>query len=214
MRSGEYATAAERPRLLIEVELPAESDTPFATNATLPHEPADTHIDGAWNFGAQLFNGVLPTGLAPLGAAAEGFARIDVLGGSAVARPPEPPQGVALELLGGTSAGVVRINARYWQSDANRATEWAITFTTDGAEPAEPPHVSPTVTVTMTTKGVAVLEHDLPAQADGTKVKVRLQTRRQVSSVWYYSEGSTVQTATADAAGGAAPSGAQAVPKS
>lgn len=211
VRSGEYGTAGERPRLLIDAELPAESDTPFAANATLPHEPANTHMDGAWKFGMQLFNGVLPSGLAQLGVVAERFFRIDVSSGSAVARPPAPPQDVTLELLAG---GVVRINARYWQNDANRATQWAITYTTDGADPAEPPHVAPTVTVALTTKGVAVLEHDLPAQADGTTVKVRLQTRRQVASVWYYSEGSTVQTATADAAGGAAPSGARAVPKS
>ena len=101
----------------------------------------------------------------------------------------------------------MQIVSRYWQSDANRATEWAITYTTDGAEPAEPPHVTPTVTQTMPTAGVAVLVYDLPAQANGTTVKVRLQTRRQTSSVWYYSEGSAVLSAGADAAGGAAPPG-------
>lgn len=211
VRSGEYATAAERPRLLVECDLPAESDTAFASNATLPHEPAATHIDGAWYFGAQWFDGVLLSGLRPLGVAAERFARVDVSGGSAVARPPQPPNDWQLVK---SAPGVVQVRARYWQSDGNRATQWALTYTTDGSEPTEGPHAAPTATQTINARGVDLLEFDLPAQADGTTVKVRLQTRRQVTSVWYYSEGSTVKTITADAAGGNAPTGAQAVPKS
>jgi len=53
----------------------------------------------------------------------------------------------------------------------------------------------------MPTAGLAVLAYDLPAAADGTTVKVRLQTVRDTT----YSEDSTVKTATADATGPAAP---------
>jgi len=52
----------------------------------------------------------------------------------------------------------------------------------------------------MPTAGLALLSYDLPGQAHGTTVKVRLQTRRQDAS-WVYSEGSTIKSTTADAQG-------------
>jgi hypothetical protein len=53
--------------------------------------------------------------------------------------------------------------------------------------------------------GLVVLEYDLPGQANGTTVKVRLQTRRNDSGTWRYSENSTVLTAIADASVPSAP---------
>ena len=55
--------------------------------------------------------------------------------------------------------------------------------------------------------GLAVLQYDLPAAADGATVKVRLQTRRQDGGTWYYSEASIVQSIVADAIGGNSPQG-------
>ena len=108
----------------------------------------------------------------------------------------------------------VRVLAYYlpWMDGAaNRADEWAITFTTDGSPPAED---APDVTVEMVKLGSAEqLIYDLPAQGDGTTVKVRVQTRREDSGpVWVYSDGSAIFTATADAAGPAAPSSADSWP--
>ena len=82
---------------------------------------------------------------------------------------------------------------------ALRAAAVAIGFTTDGSDP---PADSPTVIVTMPTVGVAVLDNPLPAQADGTVVKVRLQTRRTGPNI--YSERSTIKEAVAAAAAAAA----------
>ena len=61
------------------------------------------------------------------------------------------------------------------------------------------------ITVAMPSRGLAVLAYDLPAQGDGTTVKVRLQTRRQDNGRWTYSENSIVLTAVADAQGPSAP---------
>ena len=60
---------------------------------------------------------------------------------------------------------------------------------------------SPTATVAITAAGMAYLAYDLPAQVDGTTVKVLVQTR--TGSV--YSVPGSVLTITADAAGPSAP---------
>jgi hypothetical protein len=60
----------------------------------------------------------------------------------------------------------------------------------------------------MTAAGLVVLSSTLPAQANGTTVKVRLQTRRQEEDEsWTYSENSTIKTISADALGPGAPEG-------
>ena len=51
-------------------------------------------------------------------------------------------------------------------------------------------------------QGMVILILDLPAQGDGTTVKVRLQTRRLDDATWRYSEDSVVKTISAAAAGG------------
>ena len=177
---------------------PAETDTPFDTNPTLPYEPTDTYGDGAWFLAVSYFNGVLDSGFLPLGESGERYLRVDISGGVEITPPPKAPSEWNVEVRDG---GVIRVNGSYLQLGTLRATEWAITYTTDGSEPGEPPAVSPTTTVVMLESGLAIMAHDLPSQASGTIVTVRLQTRR-LDGTWFYSEGSTTKSAVADSLGG------------
>jgi len=212
---------------------PDEGDTPFATHATLPHEPADAFADGTWYLSVSYFNGVIDSGFLPLGPAGETYLRLDLSGGAETGSPPAAPQDWRIEQRAATGAtlaqlslpqfgamtlaefgalaiqGVAaRVLAFYYQSDATlRAEQWAIAYTTNGSDP---PADTPDVTVEMPAGGLAVLSYDLPPVADGTTVKVRLQTRRQDGS-WVYSENSTIQTITADASGPTAPADAEVV---
>jgi len=178
---------------------PAEDDAPFATNATLPHTPADVYADGTWYLSVSYFNGVIDSGFLPLGEHGETFLRLDLAGGEETTGPPQGPTDWRLEL---DAAGVVRVVGFYWESGALRADHWSIGYTTDGGDP---PEDTPDVTVDLPA-GLAVLDYALPEQANGTTVKVRLQTRRGDT---VYSEDSTIKTATADAAGPTAPLDAQ-----
>lgn len=184
---------------------PEETDTPYATSTSLPDEPADTFADGTWYLSVSFFNGVIDSGFLPLGPNGETYLRIDLAGGVETISPPKAPVDVRLELRAG---GVVRVIALYLEFGPLRAGEWSITFTTDGSTPGTPPAVSPTETELMPVTGVALLQHDLPAQANTTVVKVRLQSRRFDSPSWVYSEGSAVLTAQADALGPSVPLGA------
>jgi len=181
---------------------PAESDTPFATNATLPHEPTDTYADGTWYLSVSYFNGVLDSGFLPLGPHGETYLRLDIAAGAASGSPPMGPNDWRLEAQ---AAGVVRVLGVYFESGDDRADEWAIAYTTNGSTP---PADTPDVTQTMA-GGLAVLAYDLPGQSHGTTVKVRLQTRRNDGTAeapdWVYSAASTVLTLSADATGPSAP---------
>jgi len=181
---------------------PAEDDVPFATSSTLPHTPADVYADGTWFLSVSYFNGVIDSGFLPLGPGGETFLRLDLAAGEQGNSPPQGPADWRLEL---DAAGVVRVVGFYWESGSLRAGEWAIAYTTDGGAP---PEDTPDVTVTMAA-GLAILDYALPAQADGTTVKVRVQTRRDDDGTWVYSENSIIKTATADAAGPTAPLNAQ-----
>ena len=181
---------------------PAESDTPFATNATLPHEPSDTYADGTWYLSVSYFNGVLDSGFLPLGPHGETYLRLDLSGGEETIQPPKGPNDWRLEACAG---GVVCVVGFYFESDDNRADQWAIAYTTDGSDPpADTPDANPAVQGNL-----SVLGYDLPAQSHDTTVKVRLQTRRNDGTAgspdWVYSEGSTILTLSADAQGPAAP---------
>jgi hypothetical protein len=123
--------------------------------------------------------------------------KLVISGGVEVGAPPGAPQNWALEQR---AAGVIRVTGLYLETGALRADTWAIGYTTNGSAPAED---TPTVTQAMSGSGIEVLSYDLPAQANGTTVKVRLQTRRGAAP-YSYSDGSTVLTATADAEGPAA----------
>lgn len=185
---------------------PAETDTPFAVNATLAgFSPADTFGNGTHYLSVSYFNGVLDSGFLPIGPNGEPYLRLEVSGGGELDNPPLAPSGVRLILRPG---GVVRVQAVYLEFGAGRGSVWALTATLDGSEPGTPPAVSPTVTQTILGSNLSVLEHDLPAQADGTTVKVRVQVRRLDGATWRYSEGSTALTAIADALGPDAAEGA------
>jgi|GEM_PF-1616296 len=181
---------------------PVEGDVPFATSATLPHTPADLYADGTWYLSASYFNGVIDSGFLPLGPAGETYLRLDLADGEESDSPPAGPTDWRLELDAG---GVVRVVGFYWESGALRADTWSLAYTVDGGDP---PEDTPDVTVAMAA-GLAVLDYALPAQPDGTTVKVRLQTSRDDDDAPVYSEASEIKTATADAAGPTAPLDAQ-----
>ncbi len=181
---------------------PAEGDAPFASNATLPHEPADVYANGTWYLSVSYFNGCIDSGFLPIGPKGETYLRLDLAAGVEVGSPPAAPADVRIENAGG---GVVRIVAYLVDFAADRAEEWAIGYTVDGGAP---PADTPDLTQAIGEDVLAVLDYSLPAQDDGASVQVRLQTRRE-DGAWVYSEGSAVLTITADEEGPAAPAGGQ-----
>ena len=168
-------------------------------NATLPYEPTDTFSDGMWHIALMYFNGVIASDFLPIGPNGEPYLRIDVTGGAATDCPPNGPLDWRLEQ---GADGVVRVHGAYYQLGSLRAAQWALAYTTDGTTPAAD---SPDATPTIPSGGPADLAHDLLAQAHGTVVKVRLQTRRQDDVTWVYSENSVVKTIAVDATGPGAP---------
>ena len=184
---------------------PAAGSTPQATSASLPYATTATFADGTWYLSVSYFNGVLDSGFLPLGPAGETWLRLDLAGGAVVGSPPDPPLDWQIAADGG---GAARISAACYQADANRATAWSISYTTDGSTPA----ANQTSTlVAMPPSGLAVLDYDLPAAAAGATVKVRLQTAQNDGTadapIWVFSAGSTVQSITIAAAGPTAPAG-------
>lgn len=175
---------------------PEEGSSPYATSTSLPHLPAALFADGTWYLACSYFNGCIDSGFLPVGPHGETYLRLDLDGGADAGSPPAAPLDWRLEQLAG---GVVRVHGVYYEA-ADRATSWAIAYTTDGGAP---PAGDPDVTVAMDSggEGLAVLSYDLPAAADGTTVKVRLQTLRGSS----YSEGSTVKEVEIDTDGPSAP---------
>ena len=192
-------------RLYYSASAAPTTDDLFTTNSTLPHTPADTYGNGSHYFALSYFNGVLDSGFLPIGANGETYLRLDVATDVEVNRPPQGPLDWRLEERAG---GVVRVVGVYYQAGALRATQWAIAYTTDESAP---PEDTPDETVTMGSGGAVVVSYDLPAQEDATVVNVRLQTRRQDSETWYYSEGSTAKTVTVDTDGPTAPGSGGAV---
>lgn len=178
---------------------PAETDSPYATNATLPFHPSTLFADGTWYISASYFNGVIDSGFLPLGPHGETYARLEISGGNQVPTRPSQPLGANLIVRAG---GVIRIVAFYPSvaDAANAATTWAIAYTTDGSTPASG---SPSLTPSLSTGPLAVLVYDLPAQANGTTVKVQLQTYNGT----VYSLPLAVMTAVASTVGPSAPLG-------
>jgi len=176
---------------------PAEGDTPYAEASGLPATPTNTFANGTWYVAASRFNGCLDSGFARLDSSDRTTIRLDVSDDGGVRAAPDGPGTFYLEVQAG---GVVRVCAVYRQTGDLRATQWAITYTTNGATPGED---APDLTRGIISSGPSVLLYDLPAQEDGTVVKVRLQTRRNDGTdgdpLWVYSDGSVVLTATADA---------------
>lgn len=186
---------------------PVPADSPFATNATLPYTSAATFADGTWWVSVSYFNGVLDSGFLPVGAHGETYFKMVVASGVTTPTVPSSPQSSRLTNIGG---GVLQIAGFYvpGADGSNAATQWAIAYTTDGSTP---PTGTPTITQAMGTGVIQILSRSLPAQANGTVVKVQLQTRRLVVATWVYSP-AVLLTATADAAGPSAPLVLQSIP--
>lgn len=181
---------------------PAEGDTPDDTAASLPHTPSETFADGTWYLSVSYFNGVLDSGFIPVGPNGETYLTVTIASGAAVTSPPLGPQEWHLE----QRAGVVRVVGLLWASGDTQPDEWSIGYTTNGTTPTED---VTTASTTLAQDSLAIISYDLPAQANGTTVKVRLQTRRndgtEASPAWVYSDGSTVKTITVDATGPTTP---------
>lgn len=214
-RGTHYAEARGKYRVFNDAEYrlyrdnaapPVEGDPPFATASALPDTPADVYGDGTWFLSVSYFNGAIDSGFLPVGPNGETFLTLVIDAGAAQENPPNAPLDWRLEARAG---GVVRIHAVYFQADALRAEQWSIAYTTDGGDP---PADTPDLTQSFQGPGgVEILRYDLPAQAGGTTVKVRLQTRRNDGSDavpdWVYSSGSTVLSIVAVDALPAAPLG-------
>ncbi len=175
---------------------PEEGDDAWATSATLPATVGDVPDgldDGDFYFSAEYFNGVIRSGFLPLGANGETYLRIKTAGGVVQGAAPNGPTNWRLELR---PDGVVAVMGFYFDRSALRALSWAIEWTTDGTDP---PAAAPeqTVVQAMPTSGVAVLDFEVPAQADGTVIKVRLRTQRTGSTI--ESERPEIKQATAEA---------------
>ena len=173
---------------------PEESDTPFATNATLPHEPVDLYANGTWYISMSYFNGVIDSGFLPIGASGETYLRLDLSAGVEINSPPKAPGGWSMVPSGLFN---LRFTGFYYQTGTLRATQWALTYDMLGGTPGTPPAVSPTYTEAFVgTRGLVFFKYDLDFSAGVGSVEARLQVRRSDDggSTWQYSEGSDVKT--------------------
>lgn len=152
---------------------PAETDSPYATSATLPNQPATTFANGTWRISVSYFNGILDSGFLPIGAHGETYRTLIIAAGVLKPTPPSQPYGFRIELRPG---GIVRIIATYFSvaDGTNAADQWAIAYTVNGVNPGPgAPSATPSIS-----GAVSHLSYDLPAQTAGTVVKVLLQVRR------------------------------------
>ena len=185
-----------------EVAPPSEADAADETNATLPYTTTETWAGTTTiYFSVQWFNGCIASGFLPVGPNGEYYLRLDLVDGAEIGSPPKGPIDWQLEVRAG---GVVRVHGIVYVTDeAADPDTWAIAYTADGEDPAEDdPDFTQALRYPL---GMEVLAYDLPAQAEGTTVKVRLQTRRNdgddETPDYSYSEDSTVQSAVAEVTG-------------
>jgi hypothetical protein len=159
---------------------PAETDTPFATNASLPYQPAVSFTDGTWYLSMSYFNGCIDSGFLPVGPQGQTYLTITVSSGVAAAAAPSQPNGATLQIFPGN---VARVTAFYLATPdgVNRATQWAIHYTTDGSTPSSN---APNLTVPMSAGAMQVLQQDFSIPA-GVTVNLQLQVRRTTPSNVY-----------------------------
>ncbi|MBE3134160.1 MAG: hypothetical protein IMZ55_11840, partial [Acidobacteria bacterium] len=179
---------------------PVEGDAPLATAATLFWQYLDGDwLDGTYYIAVSYFNGLLDSGFLPIGPAGEPYTTLTIDAEGLLAEsPPAQPLDWRVEQRAG---GIVAIVGVYAETGLLAATEWCITYTTDGSTPAVD---TPTATVAMIVgDAIQGLEYDLPAGVDLQVVKIRIQTRRPgaVPATWVYSQGSTVLSHTIDLRG-------------
>jgi len=170
--------------------VPQEDDTPFATASSLPDTPTTTFADGTWRVSAAYFNGCLQSGFYPI-ENGKTYATIVISSGTEQ----NPPPGPHILDVRQVTDGVVQIRGMYVIPDNTETYAWAIAYTTNGSTPAED---SPTITQSMGTGNVDYLVYNLPSQAAGTTVKVRVQVRRYDDPAWTYSDDSEVHTVVVD----------------
>lgn len=181
-----------------------ESEDEFYTSFN-GYETSETFTDGIVYVAMKKTNGIVKSSFKPIGINGERYLRFDLSSGSELAAPPRKPFDVRLEAYAG---GVIIVNGGYFEIGSNRGAQFAIIYTTNGSDPGED---SADITVDTPSSGPAILSKALPAQGDGTTVKVRVQMRRNdgtaESPVWRYSDTDSddIMTATADAQGPAAP---------
>ena len=177
---------------------PEEGAVPNATNATLAYETTDTFDDGTYYISVSYFNGVIDSGFLPLGAQQQKYLRLDLTSGTELENPPSKPTDVRLEQR---ANGVIRIYAYYIQLGSLRADTWCVYYTFNGSDPGS--GATPDYTVAVQDSGMAILQYDLAAQAHGTTVNVRVQTRRTDDGTARYSDtdDDDIFTITADATG-------------
>ena len=184
-----------------DLRLARQANCPYPSRrgASLPATPTTIFSDGTWFLSVSYFNGVLDSGFLSIGPSGETYIRLDIVSGSTLGVPPAAP--LDWRLLG-IAGGAMRVSGFYYEDGTNRATDWAIAYTTDGSDPAED---DPDLTVEMPFAGMAIFSIDLPAATDGATMKVRLQTRRNDGTEgdpdWVYSIGSIVKSLIADASG-------------
>lgn len=189
---------------------PVEGSVPFATSATLPYTPTATFADGTWYLSVSYFDGVLDSGFLPVGANGQTYLTMEISGGQLMATRPGQPQGANLVQL---AAGVVQVNAFYARATdgTNAATTWAINYTTDGSTPASN---APIATKPIGTAPLNFLSFKLPAQINGTTVKVQLQTVRGSGGAAVYSLPLPVLSIVVNTTGPTAPLGVASWPGS
>jgi hypothetical protein len=177
---------------------PLETDTPNATATSLPYTTSAMFGNANYYFSVSYFDGALDSGFAPLGPSGQTYLTLAIAGGAAQPAPPSQPGGFRLAQK---PDGVIRIIAWYAPKadGANAATEWAIHYTTDGSTPA---NNAPNVTAAAGKSGLVQLSYDLPAQTNGTAVKVQLQMKNAGGA---YSLPLTVRSATAITMGPSGP---------
>lgn len=177
---------------------PVEGSEPWATAPSLAYTPPDTFSDGTWYLAVSYYNGFLDSGFLPLGPRGETYRTLTIDSGEQVAAVPRDPQSVQLQVRSG---GVVRVFGLYGETGTGRGDAWFVLYTTDGSDPRL--YGTQVVVQISGTLGLSVLQYDLPAQSDGTTVKVAVGIRRGTSPNYVYSDSRAahVYTATADAAG-------------
>ena len=177
-----------------------ETDSPYETFNTLPHTTAAQSVGTNYYFILRSQNdyGVRSKNLASWYLSLDGS-------GDQNATPPTAPEYVSVVAADAGTVDAFFDYSRLVDLSANRADTWAIWYTTDGSTPD--PDVDPvTATETMQFVGdVARLRYQVPAQVDGTTVKVIVRTRL-AGSPDVDSTNTTIYTITADTDGPATPS--------
>jgi hypothetical protein len=148
--------------------------TPTAEPGGLPWTSSALGASGTFYVSVAYFNGYESSGFLTVGDNGETYRKLILIGS---AEQPIPPNGVIEASIQPDAGGKMRVTASYDQAGANRATEFALAWSTGGTPP---PTSTPDRTASIPAAGLAVLDEIVPdtGEADGTLINVRIQTRR------------------------------------